>query len=192
VTSFILCVKGSSCDFDAFLHRELPCLCLLWSVQLVPQLLLVFPSAVGAGSAAFFRLHCKARSSLRLQGSSCSRRPFSPLTVSSSHLHADPVLIGENREFLAAIDSRFNISEVVLQLSPLSGSSGHCPCSGSWSGWRGLTRWSSPCPHTLWLLVSSLKLGVKTSVFAPDLGPPVRIHPAAALQLPDMILSRAG
>lgn len=26
-------------------------------------------------------------------------------------MHADPVLIGENREFLAAIDSRFNISE---------------------------------------------------------------------------------
>jgi len=111
-----------------------------------------------AGSAAFFRLHCKARSSLRVQGSSCSRRPLSPLTVSSSHLRADPVLIGENIEFLAAIDSRFNISEVVLQLSPLSGSSGHCPCSGSWSGWRGLTRWSSPCPHSLWLLVSSLKV----------------------------------
>jgi len=49
----------------------------------------------------------------RGQGSSSSGRLLSPSIVSSSHLQSDPVLIGENRELLGAIDSRFNISEVI-------------------------------------------------------------------------------
>jgi len=48
------------------------------------------------------------------QGSSSSGRLLSPSIVSSSHLQSDPVLIGENRELLGAIDSRFNISEIRL------------------------------------------------------------------------------
>ena len=35
-------------------------------------------------------------------------------TASSSHLDADPVLIGENKVILGAVDNRFNIREVCV------------------------------------------------------------------------------
>jgi len=67
-----------------------------------------------AGSAACFVCTAKLGRVIESQGqgSSSSGRLLSPSIVSSSHLQSDPVLIGENRELLGAIDSRFNISEV--------------------------------------------------------------------------------